>query len=150
MPLTKLEIAKQFNAALKTLTQASSTSFTDAQALTFPNLFPVFPNGVNSDGKYVTNQIIQDEGQIYRVAQDVTPQAHQAPHMEGMLAIYRPVTLGHDGTLEDPIPFVEGMDCEANKYYSYNDKIYMAIQDMKPCVWVPGSAGTDAIWKLVE
>lgn len=146
----KVTIARQINAALKAFVQTNSTSFEDKQALEFPVLFPVFPDGVNEDGKYVANQIIQNEGQIYRVVQEVTPQTHQAPHMEGMLAIYRPITLGHNGTLEDPIPFVEGMDCKANKYYSYNDKIYMAIQDMKPCVWVPGSAGTDAIWKLVE
>ena len=146
----KVTIAKQINAALKAFTQTSSTSFADEQALEFPALFSVFPDGVNEDGKYVANQIIQDEGQIYRVVQEVTPLLSQPPHGEGMLAIYCPIVLAHEGTLEDPIPFVEGMDCERNKYYSYNGEIYKAIQDMTPCVWVPGAPGTEAIWEKVN
>lgn len=146
----KVAIAKQINAVLKVFVQTSSTSFADEQALEFPVLFPVFPDGVNEDGKYVANQIIQDEGQIYRVVQEVTPLLSQPPHGEGMLAIYRPIVFAHEGTLEDPIPFIEGMDCERDKYYSYNGEIYKAIQDMTPCIWAPGSQGTEAIWEKVN
>lgn len=146
----KVTIARQINAALKAFARTSSTSFEDEQALEFPVLFPVFPDGVNEDGKYVANQIIQDEGQIYRVVQEVAPLPSQPPHGEGMLAIYRPIVLAHEGTLEDPIPFVEGMDCERDKYYSYNGEIYKALQDMMPCVWLPGSLGSEAIWEKVN
>ena len=69
---------------------------------------------------------------------------------EGMLAIYRPIVLAHEGTLEDPIPFIEGMDCERDKYYSYNGEIYKALQDMTPCVWAPGTQGTEAVWQKVN
>lgn len=82
----KVTIARQINAALKAFVQVSSTSFEDKQALEFLVLFPVFPDGVNEDGKYVANQIIQDEGQIYRVVQEVAPLPSQPPHGEGMLA----------------------------------------------------------------
>lgn len=146
----KVTIAKQINAVLKAFAKVNSLTFTDSQALKFPTLFPVFPDGVNEDGKYVANQIIQDEGQIYRVVQEVTPLLSQPPHGEGMLAIYRPIVLAHEGTLEDPIPFVEGMDCERDKYYSYNKEIYKPLQDMTPCVWAPGTQGTKAIWEKVN
>lgn len=144
----KVTIAKQINAALKVFAQTSSTSFDDEQALEFPVLFPVSPDGVNEDGKYVANQIIQDEGQIYRVVQEVTPLLSQPPHGEGMLAIYRPIDIEHAGTKEDPIPWVYGIDVEANKYYSYEGKVYKAIQAQQPSVWYPGAEGTDAIWQL--
>lgn len=146
----KVTIAKQINTALKAFVKVNSSTFTDNQALEFPILFPVFPDGVNEDGKYVANQIIQDEGQIYRVVQEVTPLLFQPPHGEGMLAIYRPIVLAHEGTLEDPIPFIEGMDCERDKYYSYNGEIYKALQDMTPCVWAPGTQGTEAVWQKVN
>ena len=145
----KVAIAKQINAVLKVFVQTSSTSFADEQALEFPVLFPVFPDGVNEDGKYVANQIIQDEGQIYRVVQEVTPLLSQPPHGEGMLAIYRPVDIEHSGTTEDPIPWVYDIDVETNKYYSYEGKVYKAIQAQNPSIWYPGSEGTEAIWELV-
>ena len=71
----------------------------------------------------------------------VTPQAHQAPHDEGMLAIYRPIDQTHAGTLEDPIPFVYGMDTEEGKYYAYEGTTYLCRQTMTPCVWAPGTPG---------
>lgn len=71
----------------------------------------------------------------------MTPQAHQAPHDEGMLAIYRPIDQTHAGTLEDPIPFVYGMDTEEGKYYAYEGTTYLCRQTMTPCVWAPGTPG---------
>lgn len=57
--------------------------------------------------------------------------------------------LEHAGTNEDPIPWVYGIDVEANKYYSYEGKVYKAIQAQSPSIWYPGSEGTEAIWELV-
>lgn len=103
---------------------------------------------------YTAGQRIAYNGVVYEVVQDVTAQSHQTPASAGMLAIYRPLSLDesgaeHAGTLEDPIPWVYGMTVEANKYYSYDEKTYQAVQSQKPSIWTPGSAGTAAIWKLV-
>lgn len=99
---------------------------------------------------YSYNQPIVHNGQLYRVAQSggVTAQAHQPPDAAGMLAVYRPLNAENQGTLEDPIPWVYGMDCHTGKYYSYNDKVYLCKGDMIPCVWEPGSAGLWQ-WELV-
>lgn len=64
--------------------------------------------------------------------------AHRPPGSPGMSAVYRPVVLGHAGTLKDPIPWVYEMDCKKGKYYSYKGKIYLCTGDMSPCVWEPG------------
>ena len=93
--------------------------------------------------------ILNDGGTLYRVVQAVTPQAHQPPHGEGMLAIYRPIDATHAGTEEDPIPWVYGMDCTSGLYYSYNAAVYLCKGDMKPCVWAPGTAGLWQ-WEAVE
>lgn len=86
--------------------------------------------------------IINDGGTLYRVVQDnTTPQEGQPPHGEGMLAVYRPIDQSHEGTAEDPIPWIYGMDCHEGTYYSYNGKTYLCKQDMTPCVWTPDTAG---------
>lgn len=129
---------------------ATHTNLSDAQALSLAiEMFPIWPDGVNDEGKYRQGQIVIHDGMRYRIVQDVMPQEHQKPGSEGMLAIYRPIDLEHAGTTEDPIPWVYGIDVEAEKYYSYEGKVYKAIQAQAPSVWYPGAEGTDAIWQLV-
>ena len=96
---------------------------------------------------YEAGEIVNHEGQAYRVIQKVDSLAHQPPGAEGMLAIYRPLNPGHAGTQEDPIPYTYGMDVYNGKYYSYNEKTYLAKADMLPCVWDPGTAG---LWQWEE
>ena len=98
---------------------------------------------------YDAGEIVNHEGQAYRVIQAVDSLEHQPPGAAGMLAIYRPLNPEHAGTQEDPIPFVNGMDVYNGKYYSFNDKTYLAKADMLPCTWDPGTAGIWQ-WELVE
>lgn len=124
-------------------------NLTDSQALQAPNIFPAFPRGTNEEGYYVLNQIILDEynNQLYRVKQEkVLPLENQPPHGEGMLAVYRPISVEHAGTLEDPIPWIYGMDCLEGQYFSYEGHIYKVAVggSMIPCVWTPG---TEGIWQ---
>ena len=85
----------------------------------------------------------------WRVIQEVDSLENQPPGAEGMLAIYRPLNPEHAGTLDDPIPFVNGMDVYTGNYYSYEGKTYLAKADMLPCVWNPGSEGVWQ-WEVVE
>lgn len=94
--------------------------------------------------------IIRHGNGLYRVMQTVTAQEHQPPDAEGMLAVYRPIVQGRAGTLEDPIPFVVGMDVNTSLHYSYEGVVYLAKGDMKPCheAWVPGTPGVHQ-WEVV-
>lgn len=141
----KREKAEAFINELVTL----RNNLTDEQALQAPNLFPAFPRGVNEKGEYEKNQIILDETNniLYRIQLDgVKPLESQPPHGEGMLAVYRPIEVAHAGTLDDPIPWVSGMDCLEGKYFSYEGHIYKVAVggSMIPCVWTPG---TEGIWQ---
>ena len=115
----------------------------DATALT---LSPVCPDW-EMNHHYEAGEIVNHNGQAYRVIQAVNSLENQPPGAEGMLAIYRPLNPGHAGTLEDPIPFVNGMDVYNGKYYSFNEKTYLAKADMLPCIWDPGTAG---LWQWEE
>ena len=139
--MDKLEMARETRAALLAFA-AGATALTDEQALGMASVFPAWPEWVNAGGQYVQGQVVQDEGQLYRVMQEtVTPLENQPPHGEGMLAVYRPIEVEHAGTMEDPIPWVYGMDCHTGKYYSYEDKLYLCTGNMIPCTWAPGSEG---------
>lgn len=136
----------QMQAAVKLYVQAA-TDIPDEQALEMPDLFRTWDEVLAAGEQLEANTILNLDGQLYRVVQPVTPQEHQRPDSEGMLAIYRPIDQTHAGTQEDPIPFVYGMDTEQDKYYSYNGKLYLCNLTMKPCVWTPDTAG---LWQWTD
>ncbi len=115
----------------------------DETALALAPVCPEWAAGTH----YEAGEIVNHEGQAYRVVQPADSLEHQFPGAEGMLAVYRPLVPGHAGTLEDPIPWVSGMDVDEGKYYSFSGKTYLAKTDMKPCVWTPGTPG---LWQWEE
>ena len=129
---------------------ATATGLTDTVALSIPDLLPTWDELLSAGQPIQPGVCLMHNGQCYRQAQSsaVTPQAHQPPGGEGMLAVYRPINREHAGTLFDPIPWVSGMDCEKDKYYSHNGVVYRAKADMTPCVWEPGT--DDNVWEVVE
>ena len=125
---------------------AAMTSIPQDDDLTALQLAPICPEWQEGT-HYQAGEIVNHEGQAYRVVQSVDSLEHQPPGAEGMLAIYRPLVPDHAGTLEDPIPWVSGMDVDEGKYYSFSGKTYLAKADMKPCVWPPGTSG---LWQWEE
>ncbi len=125
----------------------AATDIDDSSALSMPDLFKTWAEVLAAGTELTKDTIINDGGVLYRVVQPVTPQEHQPPHGEGMLAIYRPIDTAHAGTQEDPVPFVYGMDTEQGKYYSFEGKTYLCNLTMTPCVWTPGTPG---LWQWSE
>lgn len=109
----------------------------DKTALTVAPACPEWAAGTH----YEAGDIVNRNGQPYRVIQAVTAQEHQPPENAGMLAIYRPIEVTHGGSFDDPTPYRDGMDVETGKYYTYNGLLYQAQADMKPCVWPPDTPG---------
>ena len=144
------KLSGQLSAAAKLYVQAA-VDVPDETALEMPDLFKTWEEVLAAGQKVAQNAIINDGGTLYRVvaAGGVLPQEHQPPHGEGMLAVYRPIDTAHAGTLEDPIPWVYGMDCTEGLYYSYNATVYLCKANMTPCVWAPGTADLWQ-WEAVE
>lgn len=139
-------LSGQMEAAARRYVQAA-TDIDDSSALSMPDLFKTWAEVLAAGTELTKDTIINDGGVLYRVVQPVTPQEHQPPHGEGMLAIYRPIDTAHAGTQEDPVPFVYGMDTEQGKYYSFEGKTYLCNLTMTPCVWAPGTPG---LWQWSE
>ena len=144
------KLSGQLSAAAKLYVQAA-TDVPDETALEMPDLFKTWEEVLAAGQNVAQNAIINDGGTLYRVvaAGGVLPQEHQPPHGEGMLSLYRPIDTAHAGTLEDPIPWVYGMDCTEGLYYSHNATVYLCKANMTPCVWAPGTAGLWQ-WEAVE
>lgn len=124
------------------IVQRQSGILKDNEALTSPEAFEVWA----PDMPYGEGQIVYHEPTdcLYRIVQPggvAQSLAHQPPGGTGMLSVYRPIVMEHEGTKADPIPYVYGMDCRSGKYYSYEGKVYLCKADMLPCTWPPGSAG---------
>lgn len=96
---------------------------------------------------YAAGTRLAYEGEVYEVLTDVLSQPHQAPGSEGLLAVYRPLSLDPEsgdqaaGTEDDPIVFIHGMDVDSGLYYSFGGKVYLAKAEMKPCLWAPDTPG---------
>lgn len=94
------------------------------------------------DMDYKTGKRLTFKDMVYILMQDVRSQAHQPPDAAGMLAIYRPASVDAsgnepDGTLDNPIPLIMGMDTIKDKHYLWQGQVYLALQDAKPCIWEP-------------
>lgn len=146
MAQSSVKMNGQMSVAAKFYVQ-SATNIPDTMALEMPDLFKSWAEALDAGKELPKDTIINKDGQLYRVVQAVTPQEHQPPDGEGMLAIYRPIEEEHTGAQDDPIPWVYGMDCEQGKYYTYGGKTYLCNLTMPACVWAPGTAG---LWQWTE
>lgn len=103
-----------------------------------------------ADTQYTKGTRLVCDGVVYEVQQDVRSLESQPPFTEGMLAIYRPISVDPaDGSLEYPYTFVNGMDVSNGKYYTYNSQLYLAKSDMPACIWPPDTEGLWQ-WELVN
>ena len=147
-------IAQQADSILRTSmrTMAAQTqpfSATQFSVLAQAGVFEQWEAGKT----YQAGYRLAHEGIVYEIIQDVTSQAHQPPNAEGMLAIYRPLSVDAeigeepDGTQEHPYEFLYGMDVTNGYYYTYEGKLYLAKADMPACVWNPG---TEGVWQWEE
>lgn len=114
----------------------------DTTALALAPVCPEWAAGTH----YEAGEIVNHEGQAYRVIQPVDSLEHQPPGAEGMLAVYRPLD-PHAGTVDDPKTFRYGMDVTSGLYYSYDSKLYLAKADMPACTYLPGTPG---LWQWEE
>lgn len=150
VPTVKQQADSILRASMRTMA-AQTQPFTTAQfsILAQAGVFKEWEAGVF----YSAGHRLVCEGIVYEVIQDVTSQAHQPPNAEGMLAIYRPLSVDAetgeepDGTQEHPYTFLYGMDVTSGKYYTYEGKVWLAKADMPACVWNPG---TEGVWQWEE
>ena len=112
-----------YDEILRTLIDSNSkkivSTFDDENALKVIDLFPMWAVGLTvSEGERY-----QYEGRLYKVRQAHTTQADWTPDKAPDLYVLVDVT--HEGTIDDPIPAVAGMEYVYGKYYIEGETVYI-------------------------
>lgn len=108
----------------------NSVPLTASQALEMQVLFPVWGRDAEF-GKEVEIgfrlRVVEGESDtLFEVIQKHKLQADWKPGIE-TASLYKIVEAEHAGTLDDPIPYVQGMAFEKDKYYEQYGVIYLCI-----------------------
>lgn len=97
---------------------------TDEQALDAIALYPAW----KPDKNYTVDGLRYSyDGDLYRIRQAHTSQVQYPPPL--VPALYEKVSVGHSGTIDDPIPFEQGMAVTNGLYYTQDDILYHCIRD---------------------
>lgn len=114
--MTLTELARQ----LRPLIEQAAESLPDEVALQWVQLFPLWcPELVVSTG-----QRYQYDGVLYKVRQDHTTQDGWEP--DKTPALWTAVAANPDqGTVDNPIPAVRGMEYTYGLYYRDGEKVYL-------------------------
>ena len=107
----------------------NTMSLTDEQALEVKDLYPTWEELI---GQEIEKDFkLTYEGKLYKALQQHTVQEQWKPGID-TASIYAVISASaeeeHTGTKEDPIPYVQNMVLEKNKYYTQDGVLYLCIQ----------------------
>lgn len=130
-PMTEIELAgESFEIAREYLT--------DEQAVTVKNIYDKWEDIIGKTVKIGTHFVYNDD--LYKTIQDKLLIQEQYIPGEGTESLYVRIDELHRGTLEDPIPWIQNMQPELNKYYIEGDLIAQCIEDPGQPLYHPLSA----------
>ena len=111
--------AEQFRAKI----EAAAGNLSDSDALNSIELFPVWSGYQN----YVCGDRYQHNGKLYRCYNPISANPTWTPDVTP--AHWEEVTVGEDGTIDNPITAAAGMRYYKDLYYRDGDKIYLCTRD---------------------
>ncbi len=109
----------------------NTMQLTESEALTVKSLYPDWETGINVK----TGERYNSDGSLWEVVQDHTTQDNWKPSQYTLNLWKKVDSEGHAGTLEDPIPYEQGMSLEKGKYYAQFGVTYECIQASGPLVY---------------
>lgn len=107
----------------------NTMSLTDEQALEVKDLYPLWENLIGTTVE--KDSRLTYDGVLYKVLQEHEVQEQWKPGID-TASIYAVISASadeeHEGTKEDPIPYVQNMVLEKGKYYTQEGVLYLCIQ----------------------
>lgn len=120
--LSKINLSSMFNMAKISACQITG----DALALSVQDLYDEWNgNGIN----YKAQSYLKYNGQLYKVIQNHTSQADWSP--DKATSLFTIVSDNTQGTKENPVVWVNGMESEKDKYYTDEEILYIGLEDSK-------------------
>lgn len=102
----------------------NTLELSDNDALKIKDMYPEWEIGL--DVKVGERYRVGED--LWRVVKDHTTQDNWKPRIE-TASLWERVEEGHEGTLEDPIPYAPPMEIFEGKYYSQSGKTYKCTRD---------------------
>lgn len=121
--------ARNLMAATKAGIQSMKLSA--AEALRLPDMYPDWSPGIDVK----VGERYNHGGKLWEVRQAHTTQAGWEPGMATLALFVAVDAMEHAGTLEDPVPYMQGMALELGKYYTQYGVVYECIQASGPLVY---------------
>ena len=104
----------------------TTTDISDVVALRVPATFFSFAELCKRGKQVAKGVVFRYGGKTWRVVQAHTPVDIYPPSFE-TAALYVKIESKHAGTIDDPIPYEQGMAFEQGKYYSQYGVVYICI-----------------------
>lgn len=117
-----IQVAAVRNLMTATKAGIQTMALTDEEALKVKDMYPDWSEGI----EVKTGERYNCDGSLWEVITTHTTQANWKPSQD-TLSLWKKVQAEHAGTLEDPIPYEQGMALEKGKYYTQYDVIYECI-----------------------
>lgn len=106
-------------------------ALTAKEALRFPDMYPDWSAGVDVK----VGERYNHGGKLWEVQQAHTTQEGWEPGTATLALFVAVDAMAHAGTLEDPVPYTQGMALEKGKFYEQDGVVYECIQASGPLVY---------------
>lgn len=110
----------------KTSMKINRINLTDNESLSVKELYPSWDSKIGKNVEVGYKLLYNDN--LWRVRQNHKVQEIYPPSLSTG-ALYEVINYQHEGTIDDPIPYVPPMEIFKDKYYIQNDIKYLCIRD---------------------
>lgn len=124
--MTYEEITQMAESVQETAKKINRIDLTDNEALSVKDFYPTWESKIGDNVEQGYKMLY--DGNLWRVRQNHLIQEIYPPSLS-TAALYEVINYQHEGTLEDPIPYVPPMEIFNGKYYTQNGVTYRCTRD---------------------
>jgi hypothetical protein len=124
--MTYEEISHIADTIQDTSKKINRIDLTDNEALSVKDFYPTWQSKIGDNVEQGYKMLY--DGNLWRVRQNHLIQEIYPPSLS-TAALYEVINYQHEGTLEDPIPYVPPMEIFNGKYYTQNGVTYRCTRD---------------------
>ena len=124
--MTYEEITQIADTIQETSKKINRIDLTDNEALSVKDFYPTWESKIGNNVEQGYKMLY--DGNLWRVRQNHLVQEIYPPSLS-TAALYEVINYQHEGTLEDPIPYVPPMEIFNGKYYTQNGVTYRCTRD---------------------
>jgi hypothetical protein len=125
-PETYDEIAPLIDVIKQATKKINRINLTDNEALSVKDFYPTWESKIGDNVEQGYKMLYNDN--LWKVRQNHLIQEVYPPSIH-TAALYEVINYQHEGTIEDPIPYVPPMEIFNGKYYIQNDIKYLCNRD---------------------